>query len=30
MGATIAASGLIPFLKAHPDWKINETADTRR
>jgi hypothetical protein len=30
MGATIAAGGLIPFLKAHPDWKINETADTRR
>jgi len=26
----LAAGGLIPFLKAHPDWKINETADTRR
>jgi 3-isopropylmalate dehydratase small subunit len=28
--AILAAGGLIPFLKAHPDWKINETADTRR
>jgi hypothetical protein len=28
--AILAAGGLIPFLKTHPDWKINETADTRR
>jgi 3-isopropylmalate dehydratase small subunit len=28
--AILAAGGLIPFLKAHPDWKFTETADTRR
>jgi 3-isopropylmalate dehydratase small subunit len=26
----LAAGGLIPFLKEHPDWKSDETADTRR
>lgn len=26
----LAAGGLISFLKAHPDWKQTETADTRR
>lgn len=26
----IEAGGLIPFLKAHPGWQANETADMRR
>lgn len=26
----LAAGGLIPFLTAHPDWKLDATADERR